>query len=137
MNDVPWYADGLRFKCTQCGDCCTGTPGFVWINDEEIDAIAAAVELTREQMIAAYTKVAGRGRSLHKKSNGDCIFYEQGVGCTIYEVRPRQCRTWPFWESNIATPGAWKTTCAACPGSGQGGLISAEEITRRLKVIRL
>ena len=20
----PWYKDGLRFKCTGCGDCCTG-----------------------------------------------------------------------------------------------------------------
>ena len=36
----PWYADGLRFACTQCGNCCTGEPGFVWVNDAEIAAIA-------------------------------------------------------------------------------------------------
>ena len=23
----PWYADGLAFTCTQCGNCCTGGPG--------------------------------------------------------------------------------------------------------------
>ena len=26
----PWYRDGLRFQCTQCGNCCTGDPGVVW-----------------------------------------------------------------------------------------------------------
>ena len=65
------------------------------------------------------------------------IFYQDGVGCTIYAVRPRQCRTWPFWESNVRTPEDWQRTCRVCPGSGKGDLIPAEEITRRLKVIKL
>ena len=64
-------------------------------------------------------------------------FYDRKKGCTVYPVRPPQCRTWPFWESNVATPEAWRRACAACPGSGRGELIAAEEITRRLKVIRL
>ena len=37
----PWYADGLNFTCTQCGNCCTGGPGFVWISREEIVRLAA------------------------------------------------------------------------------------------------
>ena len=57
--------------------------------------------------------------------------------CTIYAVRPRQCRTWPFWASNVASPAAWERTKTECPGSREGELISAEEITRRLKVIQL
>ena len=32
--NTPWYADGLPFTCTQCGDCCTGDPGYVWVTDE-------------------------------------------------------------------------------------------------------
>ena len=75
--------------------------------------------------------------TLREKANGDCVFYERGRGCTIYPVRPRQCRTWPFWESNVLTPEDWERTQAVCPGSGRGELIPAEEITRRLKVIRL
>ena len=81
--------------------------------------------------------VAGRGRSLREKANGDCVFYDRDSGCTVYSVRPRQCRTWPFWESNIASPEAWQRTCQVCPGSGKGELISAEEILARVKVIRL
>ena len=24
----PWYQDGLQFRCTRCGNCCTGAPGY-------------------------------------------------------------------------------------------------------------
>jgi Fe-S-cluster containining protein len=136
QND-PWYAGGLRFHCTMCGHCCTGAPGYVWVTDDEVAAIAAKLELPLEQMIALHTRETKRGRSLREKANGDCIFYDKAAGCTIYEVRPAQCRTWPFWESNIKTPAAWQHTCEICPGSGQGDLISAEEITRRMKIIHL
>lgn len=137
MSDEPWYADGLRFSCTQCGDCCTGEPGYVWMNDEELQALAEFLGEPLEQVVGLYTKEGHRGRTLREKGNGDCVFYDQSRGCIIYSIRPRQCRTWPFWESNIRTPEAWEKTCDICPGSGQGELIPAEEITRRLKVIRL
>jgi Fe-S-cluster containining protein len=134
----PWYQDGLRFGCTRCGRCCSGPePGFVWVNDEELAAIAAFLGEPLPQTIEVYSKRFGWGRSLREKANHDCIFYDKEQGCTIYPVRPRQCRTWPFWESNVATPADWQQTCEVCPGSGQGDLISAEEITQRLKVIRL
>jgi Fe-S-cluster containining protein len=133
----PWYQDGLRFTCTRCGHCCTGAPGFVWVEDDDLAAIAQLRGETLEEVKALYTRWTARGRSLREKSNGDCIFYSRTEGCTVYSARPLQCRTWPFWESNVATPGAWRRTCEVCPGSGQGELISAEEITRRLKIIRL
>jgi Fe-S-cluster containining protein len=133
----PWYQDGLRFRCTRCGHCCTGEPGNVWVDEEEIEAIAEFRDEPVPQAAALYTRATARGRSLREKANGDCIFYDRAEGCTIYPVRPRQCRTWPFWESNVRTPEAWQRTCQVCPGSGQGELIRAEEITRRLNVIRL
>jgi Fe-S-cluster containining protein len=133
----PWYQDGLRFTCTRCGDCCTGEPGFVWVDDAELAAIAAHRGESVEETRAVHTRLTTRGVTLREKANGDCVFYERGAGCTVYPVRPRQCRTWPFWESNVATPETWRETCALCPGSGRGELIPGEEITRRLKVIRL
>jgi hypothetical protein len=133
----PWYRDGLRFRCTRCGRCCTGEAGYVWVNDEEVAALAEHRAETVEEVRGLYTRPVGSRRTLREKANGDCVFYDREAGCTVYPARPRQCRTWPFWESNVITPVAWQRTCEVCPGSGQGELISAEEITRRVKVIRL
>jgi hypothetical protein len=133
----PWYKDGLRFRCTRCGNCCTGAPGHVWVNAQELAAIAEHRGESAQEVTGLYTRVAERGRTLREKANGDCVFYDREAGCTVYPVRPRQCRTWPFWESNVRSPEAWQHTCAVCPGSGHGELIPTEEITRRLKVIKL
>jgi Fe-S-cluster containining protein len=133
----PWYQHGLRFSCTRCGHCCTGAPGNVWVTADEIAQIAAFRGEETAETVAFSTRPVGRHRSLREKANGDCIFYDRAAGCTIYSVRPRQCRTWPFWESNVLTPEAWRRTCEVCPGSGQGELISADEIIRRLRVIRI
>jgi Fe-S-cluster containining protein len=132
-----WYSGGLRFRCTMCGKCCTGAPGFVWVTDEEVAAIADFLHVPHAEMLGLHTRVVQGERSLRERANGDCIFWDPSSGCTIYDVRPAQCRTWPFWESNIKTPAAWQHTCDICPGSGQGELIPAEEITRRMNVIRL
>jgi len=135
--DKPWYHEGLSFRCTQCGNCCTGTPGFVWMNDEELDALVEFNGEPREQVEKLYTRMVGMRRSLREKPGGDCIFYDRQAGCTIYPVRPGQCRTWPFWESNIRTKADWEETCNVCPGSGEGDFIPSEEITRRMQVIKL
>ena len=133
----PWYRDGLRFTCTQCGHCCTGDPGFVWVNEDEIAALAKFRGEPLREVKALYTRSA-RGRvTLREKANGDCVFYDRQKGCTVYPVRPAQCRTWPFWESNVETPEAWEHTTQICPGSGQGELIPVEEITRRVRTIRM
>jgi uncharacterized protein len=137
MMADPWYENGLQFSCTQCGKCCTGEAGYVWVNNAEIEAIADHLGEPVEQFRDRHTRPVGVRRSLREKPNGDCVFYDRAAGCTVYPARPRQCRTWPFWASNVKTPDAWQHTCEICPGSGQGDLISAEEITQRLKVIRL
>jgi Fe-S-cluster containining protein len=137
MSKKPWYSDGLAFSCTRCGKCCTGEPGFVWVNDEEVAAIAEFLGEPVEEVRGLYTRRAKFSRTLREKDNGDCVFYDREKGCTIYSVRPPQCRTWPFWESNVKTAEAWDETQRICPGSGHGELIPAEEITRRVKVIKM
>jgi Fe-S-cluster containining protein len=133
----PWYQTGLCFTCTRCGHCCTGEPGFVWVDDADLAAIAEHRGETLDEIKGLFTRWTARGRTLRERTNGDCVFYDQQAGCTVYPVRPPQCRTWPFWESNVETPEAWHQTCEVCPGSGQGELIPAEEITKRLKIVRL
>jgi len=133
----PWYRDGLRFECTRCGKCCSGFPGFVWVNEAEVQAIAEFRGEPLEEVLGLYTRLVNGRRTLRDRGNDDCVFFDREAGCTIYAVRPRQCRTWPFWESNVCSPESWEQTQQRCPGSGQGELISAEEITRRVKVIKL
>ena len=46
MDEKPWFEKGLRFECTQCGNCCTGAPGYVWVNREEIAALAKSFSMS-------------------------------------------------------------------------------------------
>ena len=129
LNDAPWYAEGLRFECTQCGDCCTGAPGAVWVTDEELTAIAAELGKPLGEVRLLYTKLMGGRWSLRDYPNGDCVFLDpQTRRCRVYAARPMQCRTWPFWPSNIETTDSWKRTCDRCPGAGTGALHSLEVI---------
>src|ERR1700687_5119786 len=56
MPDESWYKDGLRFTCTKCGHCCTGDPGFVWVSDADLTAIAELRGEALEEVKAMYTK---------------------------------------------------------------------------------
>lgn len=136
-TDEPWYQNGLRFTCTQCGKCCTGDPGYVWVTDEEIMALAAALGEPRREFEEFHTRKARGKVTLREKANGDCVFYDQNRGCTVYSIRPQQCRTWPFWESNLRTPEDWERTERVCPGSGEGELIPVEEIVKRMKIVKM
>jgi Fe-S-cluster containining protein len=138
MSETPWYAGGLKFKCTQCGDCCTGSPGYVWVNQDEINALAALVGESVEEFEHKYVRRIGVRRSLIEFPNGDCVFFDgKARKCTVYDARPRQCRTWPFWQSNLRTEKDWQQTCEVCPGSGRGDLVPVERIVEQLNVLRI
>ena len=138
MDEKPWFRDGLKFRCTQCGNCCTGTPGYVWVNKEEIEALARRLSMSVEDFERDYVRKVGIRKSLIEYDNGDCVFFDgQSRRCTVYEDRPRQCRTWPFWESNVRTPEAWQQTCEVCPGSGQGQFVPLEKVLDQVKLVRL
>ncbi len=137
-SETPWYTDGLRFECSQCGDCCTGAPGFVWVSQAEIDAIAEEVGMASEQFEDTYVRKIGARRSLREFPNGDCVFFDtENKGCQVYGARPIQCRTWPFWDSNLKSEKSWKETCEECPGSGAGKVYSLEEIEGQRKQMKI
>lgn len=137
-GDLPWYAEGLRFRCTQCGHCCTGAPGAVWVTEEELQAIADHLGKSIGEMKLLHTRSLRGQTSLREFANGDCEFFDGRTrGCTIYPVRPIQCRTWPFWRSNIASPEDWTETQRGCPGAGQGDFVSLAEIEQRASQIDL
>ena len=131
---LPWYKDGLQFECSQCGDCCSGAPGFVWVDDAEIEKLAKRMEMELDAFERKFVRQVGVRKSLVEYPDGDCIFLDpDSRGCTVYEDRPVQCRTWPFWNSNLSSRREWKETCRVCPGSGTGRLYTLEEIEVRRK----
>jgi Fe-S-cluster containining protein len=69
--------------------------------------------------------------SFRMHPNGDCVFWADG--CTIYPVRPRQCRTYPFWSENLASPESWTEVKKTCHGAGRGKLYRLEEIRSILR----
>ncbi len=125
----PWYANGLQFTCTQCGDCCSGEPGFVWVEQSEIDAMAGEMRIEVDEFERRFVRDVGPDRSLVEYPDGDCILLDPKTRkCSVYESRPIQCRTWPFWDSNLKRKRDWKETCEVCPGAGKGRLYTFEEI---------
>jgi Fe-S-cluster containining protein len=135
-DEQPWYKDGLQFECTQCGNCCTGAPGMVWVDDEELQTIADHLGKSIGEVRLLHTKLYGRRVTLKDYANGDCTFFDGAERrCTIYSARPKQCRSWPFWNSNIASPKDWQEMQADCPGAGQGAFVSLEEIQQRAAMI--
>jgi len=100
--------DGYNFgfdvsKCASCeGNCCIGESGYIWATPKEIDDMASFLELTRDEFLKDYTQKVGYRISLKElkiKGSFHCIFFDADKrGCSIYPVRPKQCRTFPFWD---------------------------------------
>jgi Fe-S-cluster containining protein len=131
----PWYSEGLAFSCTQCHACCRHDPGFVFLSREDLDRMLEYFSLGERELLEKYCRVVvknGKNRiSLKEKVNYDCIFWEQG--CTIYEARPYQCRSFPFWTNYLNHPQNWQNAKSFCPGIDQGEVHSIEVIEEWLK----
>jgi Fe-S-cluster containining protein len=123
----PYFFDaGIRFACRRCGSCCVGAPGTVFVSHEESRVIAAHLEMDAAQFVADYLYPYKSGYSITEHDDGRCRFFDGG--CTIYAVRPNQCRTWPFWFSNMRSERRWRCIVRQCPGIGKGRLFSRAEI---------
>lgn len=135
-----WFEGGLKFRCTGCGNCCTGPTGYVWITQQEIQRLGAHLGRSVEEVCKRYVRKIGNRHSLRERKTldgkYDCVFLtelsdEEGQkrrGCGIYQVRPLQCRTFPFWDGVVATRRSWESTARHCPGIGQGRHYSPKRI---------
>jgi Fe-S-cluster containining protein len=119
---------GLSFSCTMCGHCCSGPEGYVLVTDDEARALAARLNITVDDFVARYTRSTSEGRSLTERRTDaglDCIFLDRNTIpgkaiCGVYQDRPAQCRTWPFWPSNLRSRATWERAKRVCPGMDKG-----------------
>ncbi|TVL98769.1 MAG: hypothetical protein CV087_20495 [Candidatus Brocadia sp. WS118] len=127
-----WYKKGLRFECQRCGRCCRGEPGVVWVNKKEIGKISSFLGIAKNVFAKHYLRSINDRFSLLEYGNGDCIMYDNG--CKIYNVRPCQCRTFPFWKPNLENRSEWEKLKNTCPGVDKGKLHTMKEIEDNLKI---
>lgn len=129
VSRSPWYREGLRFRCTRCGNCCRGA-GNVWVAADEIAALAESLELSDGDFRKGYVRRSGLGIVLRQKRDQDCVFWSASSGCAVYEQRPRQCRTYPFWRGIVHSRKSWEDESRGCPGIGRGDLDLETEIAQ-------
>lgn len=135
VNDEPWYKDGLRFECTECGQCCTGAPGYVWVNDQEIAAMAECLAITIDAFKKQYLRRSDNRWALVelKSKNYACVFLN-GKKCLVYKARPTQCRTYPWWKENLNTEESWKLASNSCEGiNDQAPVVPYSQIVQLLQ----
>lgn len=125
-----FYEQGLRFECQGSGKCCTshGEFGFVFLTIEDRNRFADHLSISPSEFEKQYCEqTQGVWHLREDAGNPDCMFLRE-KRCSVYDARPNQCRTWPFWPE-VMNAKAWKSEVESfCPGVGQGKLWSRAEI---------
>lgn len=96
----------MFFSCTQCGACCynfvddNGNRSAVYLTEKDLYLLNTQLKMNPEDLASAYLDVKNDFIILKHKTIGTiscCIFLESNKKCQIYDVRPEQCRTYPYW----------------------------------------
>ena len=104
--------------CRKCpGKCCRGSSGNIWISDRELQEICRFLGTNPIDVLRKYVVQVNNRLSLRERyvdSSYDCIFFDRAKNrCAIYEVRPEQCRSFPFWTGYADR---LQEIMAECPG---------------------
>jgi len=132
---MPETIPELRFHCTGCGKCCTGDPArhYVEVSRAEQKRIYTRLGLAPALFRRRYLETAADdSEGIRLLENGRCPFLNDREQCDIYDIRPNQCMTYPFWPELVADPSQWTLEKQRCEGIDQGPVISIEEIRSRL-----
>ncbi|QTP01542.1 YkgJ family cysteine cluster protein [Helicobacter pylori] len=115
-----------HMACEGCGaKCCVGESGYIFVSIQEMQQISAFLKLELEEFSQKYVKKVGYKFSLLEKDAKDlglaCVFLDlETKKCQIYSARPKQCQTFPFWESVKTFSKEQKEAfCQSCPGITQ------------------
>ncbi|MHA1821785.1 MAG: YkgJ family cysteine cluster protein [Promethearchaeota archaeon] len=149
--------EGFYFKCHECGNCCTGKDeGYVFVYKEDILNISNFYNMHPSEFVKKYCEIIETEYRVfddnltptpkkifipsivlkQDQEDGSCIFLNKETKkCKIYDVRPKQCRTWPVWYNIMTKKSCLKDAKKKCMGihDKSGTLIKVEEINQILK----
>lgn len=124
----------MKFQCQGSGQCCLsrGEYGYVYLTKEDLKRFANYFGLSVKEFKSGYCgEDHGVAHLLEEPGQVECLFLKENQ-CSVYEARPTQCRTWPFWPENMK-PKDWKKNVVEfCPGVEKGRLVSAKDIEKNL-----
>jgi len=130
----PWYGEGLQFECQpECGRCCSRHDeyAYVYLEGDDVARLAAHFGMTRAAFRQQWTR-KDDGYTVLKIDGPGCPFLD-GTRCTVYQARPIQCGTFPFWRENLRTRGRWEDLATFCPGIGKGDFVPIDAILARTR----
>ncbi|MFX0075215.1 MAG: YkgJ family cysteine cluster protein [Candidatus Hermodarchaeota archaeon] len=145
--------NGIEFSCQMCGSCCRGfNEGEVYLYQDDINRLIKSLNITKKSELRKFAKKyfkviddsffwkepgAARGKTYRYKSLGfkftgddeHCQFLE-GNRCSVHEIRPFQCRCFPFWLMLVSNRKNFIDYSKKCPGLKvlKGHYYSKEEI---------
>ncbi len=128
MAHAKFWQNGIQFECQGTGKCCMarGKYGYVYLTKQDRKRLAQFLNLPEAEFLNKHC-TRKNGHWHLKNPDQNCAFLE-GKQCTVYEGRPIQCRTWPFWPENMNAKTWNEEVLPFCAGINQGKTYSAAEI---------
>ena len=106
VDEIADTIESIGFECTRCGDCCRGHEGehTATVSPAEVRALRRSDEEWKDvARPVPFGLTDGEGETfewaLQTDRCGDCVFFDDGGAqgtCSVYDDRPRICRTYPF-----------------------------------------
>jgi len=115
----PWWMSGVKFSCQSgCGKCCDQPGGIVYLSIKDAERISNHSGLSVDDWLERDARKTYDGRFVLKsrEDDGICIHLNENQQCSIYEVRPQQCKAFPWWGENLASDRSWSQVKELCPG---------------------
>jgi Fe-S-cluster containining protein len=106
-------------SCNSCGGkCCIGDSAYAFISDDEIEKLSDLLNISVAEVHQNYVTKIDHRQTLNEVEIGDslfaCIFFDMDKReCSVYDARPEQCRTFPFWDEYLLFK---DNTFYECPG---------------------
>ena len=128
----------LHFSCTACGKCCaTAGEYYVFLGADEAEAIRAHLGLSKSWFRRRYLRRLEAGELVLAVGAAErCIFLDESSQCSIYQARPLQCRTYPFWPELLGSERAWQREAARCEGINRGARVPLQTLREAIKACR-
>ncbi len=133
----PWWMSGVPFACQpNCGKCCDEPGGIVYLRPEDAETLAAHHEMEVENWLArdCHQTLDGRWILNSDPYTEICIYLDEEKKCTVYQSRPSQCKSFPFWAENVRSQRSWEKTVNNCPGleSEEAFIIDGNTIRKKI-----